>query len=122
MRKVFNGRMEREDDEGAGCFRKKRRRGNGNFTVVQADFTLNQQGHRAVMAGLFRVLVNQLMQRGARRHRIEQQNHTNQQTADGRRAELIEMFVTTLQSRSNLVACDGIATVFHPEKFTLLFG
>ena len=38
----------------------------------------------AFVARLVRVVVYQLMQRGARRHRVEQQNHPNQQRRERR--------------------------------------
>jgi len=68
-------------------------RGGYNGDIADRRFDLSVREHRdgAMVVSLAGVLVNQLVQRGARRHRVKQQNHPHQQDGQGRFAELNEL-------------------------------
>ncbi|HXR04964.1 MAG TPA: hypothetical protein VN836_09690 [Verrucomicrobiae bacterium] len=53
---------------------------------------------RALMVVIGRVVVNHFVQRGARRHRIEPENHSDQQAGDYCLAEPVEMALGPLHS------------------------
>ena len=48
---------------------------------------MREHRDRTFMTSLVRILMNQLMQRGARRHRVKKQNHRHQQDSNERLAE-----------------------------------
>jgi len=74
------------------------------------DLALREHRDGACVVGFASVLMNRLMQRGADRHRVQQQNQNDQETANGQLSGLTEMSFCALQILRNLAAAREIAT------------
>ena len=102
VRKIFNGCAECEEIYGPGRLKPDRWRDNGNITSDRINLALREHRDGAMMVSLAGVLVNQFMQIGAGRHRVEQQNHPHQPGGQGRPAEPNEMTRFVLQTVCNI--------------------
>ena len=80
-----------------GGFNKSRRQDRQDIASRRFNVPVRKQGGGARMAGAVRVLVNQFMQRGTSRHRVQQQDKTYQQRGDDRVAAQLEMAFCKLQ-------------------------
>src|SRR5579885_2511331 len=94
LRKIFDGRTESGNDEVTRRFNYQGRRRNNDFTGCGAYFSVGDQRDCAMVIRFVRVLVNPFVQRGARRHRVEEQNHSCQQRRERRLAEAKMLWCT----------------------------
>ena len=97
-REIFNRCAKNWKIYGRSGFKHDRRRGNGNIAGYRINLALREHRDGAMVVGLVGVLVNQFVQRGARRHRVEEQNHSHQPGGQGRPAESKKMTHPVLQS------------------------
>ena len=58
---------------------------------------MREHRDRAIVVGFARILVDQFMQRGTRRHRVQEQDKAHQQRGDDRLAMQLEMTISELQ-------------------------
>ena len=84
MRKIFNGRAENGKFNLRNALNRSRRNDDGSHNGRRFHLSMREHRDGAFVACLVRVLVNQLMQRGTRRHRVQQQDHPNQQRRERR--------------------------------------
>ena len=80
-----------------GDFNQDCRRRNDDFTGDRVRLPLGKHRDRAIVIFLARVVMNHLVQRGARRHGVQQQDDAHQQGGQGRFANLEEMAFYVLQ-------------------------
>ena len=84
--------------------------------VAESILPMREHRDRAIVVRLARVMVNHFVQRGARRHRVQQQNDAHQQGGQGRFADLEEMALHVLQIVCNLAIGVPTATVIFNIK------
>jgi hypothetical protein len=90
-REIVNGRTENREFNGRQDNNKSLRRGNGNINAGGVHLAVREHRDRAFVVGFARILVNQFMQRGTRRHCVQEQDKANQQRGDNRLAVRFEM-------------------------------
>jgi len=78
-------------------FNRSRRRGNDDIANSRIHFPRSEHRDRAIVILLARVVVNHFVQRGARGHRVQQQDDAHQQGGQGRFAERNNMALYVLQ-------------------------
>ena len=115
---MFNGRAENGNHEGLGGLDQIRRRGNDDFAGDRVCLSLNQHRDRAIVVFLARVVVNHFVQRGARGHRVQQQDDAHQQGGQGRFANREKMFLHVLQIVCNLAGDVPLASHFDNTVVT----
>jgi len=100
-----------------GGFNQICRRGNDDFASGRIHFPRSEHRDRAIVVFLARVMVNHLMQRGARGHRVQQQDDAHQQGGQGRFANREKMFLHVLQIICNLAGNVPLASHFDNTVF-----
>ena len=110
--KIFYDRAESGNNEGLGGFDQNRRRGNDDVTGGRIHFPRSEHRDRAIVILLARVVVNHFVQRGARGHRVQQQDDAHQQGGQGRFAERNNMALYVLQIICNLAGDVPLASHF----------
>ena len=83
---IFNGRGEAGKNKNRGRLDRNRRRGGGNFNRGRVHLAVREHRDRAIVVGLARVLVDHFVQRGRRRHRVQQQDKADEQRGENRLA------------------------------------
>lgn len=98
MGKVFDGRAENGNDKNRGRFNRICRGGDRHVAGRRIHLAVREHRDRAIVVGFARVLVDHFVQRGAGRHRVQQQNNTHQQGGQRRPAETENMAFLVLQT------------------------
>ena len=84
MRKIFDDCAESGKFNLRSIPNRSRRNDGGNLNGRRLHLSMSEHRDGAFVTGFVRILVNQLMQRGTRRHRVQKQNHPNQQRRERR--------------------------------------
>lgn len=96
--KILDGRGKNEKFSLQSCLNGNNSGGDRNVNGSRVNVTVREQRDGALVTGLVGVVVNQFMQRGASRHRVQQQDKTSQQRGDNRLAVPLEMAFYELQT------------------------
>ena len=83
MGEIFGGRAENGKFNLLRRFNRNGGNRNGNINGRTFDLSVREHRDGAFVARFASVVMNQFVQRGAGRHRIEQQNQTDQQPPNG---------------------------------------
>ena len=83
---------------------------------------MGEQRDGAIVVSLARVLVNQFVQFGTRRHRVQQQNEGDQQSGERRLAVRFEMTISELQIVCNIIKRFPGASLFNLKTAILIEG
>jgi hypothetical protein len=93
-----------------GDFNNRRGQNHGDMANRRFNVPVCKQGNDAGMTGAFRVLVNQFVQGRDRRHRVQQQHQTGQQSGQCRFAEAIQSGLYVLQNVCNIAKAMPLAS------------
>jgi hypothetical protein len=127
--KIFYGRTENGNGEMPVGFNRSRRRGDDDIANSRIHFPCSEHRDRAIVVLLARVMVDHFMQRGARGHRVQQQDNAHQQGGHGRFAERNKMALYVLQIIRKLAGdvplasdFENIVVMAHPPSLQSVTG
>ncbi len=80
-RKIFYGRSKSGEFNLRNDRDEKRRRDDGNFNRNGVNVAVREHRDRAIMVGLVRVVMDELVQRGRGRQRVQQQDNADEQNS-----------------------------------------